>query len=86
MKPKQPLATITTSTRNINSNYNKNPTVRKPSLPIKRASSVQSCLSDQSCMSDRVVYASIEQSKRVSGKDKDKDERGSIDAGRCFEK
>lgn len=82
MKPKQPLTTI----NNRNNNNNKNPTVRKPSLPIKRASSVQSCLSDQSCMSDRVVYASIDQSKRVLGKEKDKDERGSIDGGKCFEK
>ncbi len=32
------------------------PTTRKPSLPIKRASSAQSNISDQSCMSDRIIY------------------------------
>lgn len=34
----------------------KNPTTRKPSLPIKRNQSIQSNASDQSCMSDRIVY------------------------------
>ncbi len=63
MRPKQPLNSISTSSRN---NNNKNPTTRKPSLPIKRASSVQSALSDQSCMSDRVVYTQV---KRLSNKE-----------------
>lgn len=34
----------------------KNTTTRKPSLPIKRNSSIQSNISDQSCMSDRIIY------------------------------
>lgn len=37
-------------------NKQKNPTTRKPSLPIKRNQSIQSNVSDQSCMSDRIVY------------------------------
>lgn len=45
IKPKQPL----------NSKI-KSAIVRKPSLPIKRTSSVQSNVSDQSCMSDRIIY------------------------------
>ena len=43
IKAKQPIGKI------------KNNVVRKPSLPIKRTSSVQSNYSDQSCMSDRVA-------------------------------
>lgn len=34
----------------------KNPTTRKPSLPLKRNSSIHSNASDQSCMSDRIIY------------------------------
>jgi hypothetical protein len=44
IKPKQPAQ------------KSKLPTTRKPSLPIKRTSSVQSHASDQSCMSDRIIY------------------------------
>jgi hypothetical protein len=44
IKPKQPVQ------------KSKLPTTRKPSLPIKRTSSVQSHASDQSCMSDRIIY------------------------------
>lgn len=35
----------------------KNCVIRKPSLPLKRVSSIQSNYSDQSsCMSDRIIY------------------------------
>ncbi len=44
IKAKQPINKIKSSV------------VRKPSLPIKRTSSVQSNYSDQSCMSDRITY------------------------------
>lgn len=45
IKVKQPFAKL------------KNPIPRKPSLPIKRASSAHSNISDQSsCLSDRVAY------------------------------
>jgi hypothetical protein len=58
IKPKQPLGKIiSTNNQFINIVSNKNPTTRKPSLPIRRSSSAQSAYSDQSCMSDRVVYS-----------------------------
>lgn len=38
------------------SKANKTPTTRKPSLPIKRNSSIVSITSDKSCLSDRIIY------------------------------
>lgn len=71
IKPKQPLTKALANNshllNNISINSNKNPTTRKPSLPIRRTSSAQSVMSDQSCMSDRVVYSN--QCKKNSNKD-----------------
>lgn len=45
IKPKQPFFKV------------KNTSIsRKPSLPIKRTSSVHSQMSNNSCMSDRIIY------------------------------
>lgn len=45
IKPKQPVYKPKNNT-----------STRKPSLPLKRNSSIVSNASDQSCMSDRIIY------------------------------